>query len=156
MSEITIKKVTEYTDELGRDLQRLMEILTPRAKGKTVDKKMMEDIIKSPFHDQYIAVDENGKVVGAITFSEVLGPFVGGGRTVFMEDFVVDPDAQGGGIGSKLFQTLIDWSREHGAKKIEFTSRQLHEGSHDFYAKRGAKKRDSHIFRLPLDDSIVV
>jgi GNAT superfamily N-acetyltransferase len=151
---IEIKKVTEYTDELGRELQRLMEILTPRAVGKIVDKKVMEDIINSPLHDQYIAVDENGKIVGAITFSEVLGPFCGGGRTVFMEDFVVDPDAQGGGIGSKLFQTLIDWSREHGAKKIEFTSRDLHKGSHGFYEKRGAVARKTNIFRLPLDEDI--
>jgi GNAT superfamily N-acetyltransferase len=149
---ITIERLKEYSETDAADIGRLMAILTEKADGQPINEQLLRNIIESPWHEQFAARDENGRVVGTATLSEILGPFVGGyGRTAYLEDLVVDPEIRGAGIGSRLWDEMLVWCRERGLKRMEFTSNPRRQAVYDFYLKRGAKVRDTAFFRLEID-----
>ena len=63
---------------------------------------------------------------------------------------VADPTVQGKGVGSRLWDAVIDWGREQGALKLEFTSRPEREAAQRFYLKKGAVVRSTNAFAKRL------
>jgi len=90
----------------------------------------------------------DGKVVGMATLALLVGPIAG--RKIYLDDFVADPTIQGRGVGSQLWDAIIDWGREQGALKLEFTSRPEREAAQQFYLKKGAVVRSTNAFAKEL------
>ena len=148
---IEIKRLAKYNEELAAEMGKLLMDLSPNAQGAPVDKGWIEDIIASPWHDQLMAYDGD-KLVGMATVSVVMGAHMR--RNAYLEDCVVSKECQGKGTGGLLWDAVVEWGREKGARRLEFTSSgQDKKGSAvGFYIHKGAKIRETNPFRYELEE----
>jgi len=142
---IKVERLTGYDKEQVERLDVLMGQLSRKGREK-ISRQWIEDVTASPWHDELIAVDDAGRIVGAATMSIVMLPMR---NIAYLEDFVVDAEARGGGIGGKLWDEVLEWSREKGAMRLEFSCGLGREAAHTFYMKR-AEIYDTDHFRLEL------
>ncbi len=145
---ITIERLKKYSDADAAGIGKLGPSLSARFNEDPVNAKTLRTIIESPLHEQIVARDENGKIVGAATMNAVFAPFAG--KIGYLEEIVVDANTQGAGIGGKLWDEIVAWAREMGLERIEFTSRKDRAATHAFYEKRGAFVRESNPYRFEL------
>lgn len=148
---IEIKRLAEYDEKLAADMGRLLKDLDAAATGAPISREWMEEVIESRWHDQLLAYDGED-LVGMATVSVVMSAF--GGRVEYLEDLVVSKERQGQGIGSVLWEAIVAWGREKGAKKLEFTSsgKDLKAGAVEFYLGKGAEIRETNNFRFKLGE----
>jgi GNAT superfamily N-acetyltransferase len=147
-SIVKIERLTEFKPEDTVEIGQLFPSLSEHLEDSPVNEELLRDIINSPYHVQIVARDEDGKIIGAATMSVVFSTATG--RIAYLEDLVVNKNAQGSGIGKKLWDEIIKWSRENNLGRIEFTSSFNRKSAHTFYKKLGAKARNSAPFRLEL------
>lgn len=143
---VTIIPLTEYTDDTAAQLGTLATQLTKSATGKPLDKERMENIIASPFHQQFLAITDEGKIVGTAAVTIILAAM--SGRIASLQDFVVDTDTRGMGVADKLWGTVSKWCVEQSVHKLEFTSKPQREAAHRFYKKHGAEIRETTVFAV--------
>lgn len=148
MKQQTIEILTTYNEQDAIELGALMPHLSETFSGEQIAEELLRAIIESPYHAQLVARDASGAIIGAATLSITFG--AGAGAKAYLEDFVVNPEIRGGGIGSQLWDAMCEWAREHGAHKLTFTSSDRHASAHGFYLKRGAEIRDTNYFTKPL------
>ncbi|MCL1930041.1 GNAT family N-acetyltransferase [Candidatus Saccharibacteria bacterium] len=129
-------------------LGKLALELTEKFEGRQIDKKLLRDIMDSPSHDLLVARDKLAQPVGMATMSLIMGPVAG--RIAYLEDFVVSEAARGQHVGGALWLEIENWSREQGAKRIEWTCNPSREAAHGFYMAKGAQIRETDVFRLEL------
>jgi GNAT superfamily N-acetyltransferase len=60
------------------------------------------------------------------------------GRCLYLEDLYIQPDFRRGGIGQKLFQTLVDEAKEMGVKRMDWQVLDWNDSAIQFYKKIGA------------------
>jgi GNAT superfamily N-acetyltransferase len=89
-----------------------------------------------------------GPIVGIATLSIIMGPIVR--KVAYLEDFVTDESYRGKGVGSALWNAILEWSKQKGCTELTFTSGQGREAAQKFYQNRGATIYDTNFFRLPL------
>ena len=66
-----------------------------------------------------VVLEDDGRVLG----SAKMGPNrPGRGDHVGTASFMVDPSAQGGGVGRALAAYVVDWHREHGYAGIQYNA----------------------------------
>lgn len=97
-------------------------------------------------------IEEAGvpKAVGyAITF-DTYSSFLAR-PTLYIEDIFFLPDYRRQGLGTALFQRLLQDARERGCGRMEWVVLDWNTTAQDFYKKHGAKHlHDWHYYRLPL------
>jgi len=98
---------------------------------------------RSPIGAMWVMRDDDGTVVGSIAAERVDGP------TVELHRLYLDAHLRGQGMGRRLFETGVDWAREHGASRIELWSDTRFEDAHRLYERLGYVKSDSR----RLDDA---
>ena len=146
--QITIEILRRYSPDDAVQIGALMPHLSSRLDDTPIDEELLKDIISSPYHDQLVARDANGTIIGTATLSIVMA--AGVGRGAYLEDFVVSPTAQGTGVGARLWDVMIAWCKEKGAHKLDFTSSASKEAAQRFYLKHGAVVRDTNHFRKTI------
>ena len=99
---IKIETVKEYDTKVAASMGRLRQQLSARHDGSAIDREIIEELVKSPYHDILIAIDD-GKVVGMTIVSIVMATL---DRNVYMEDLVVDSECRGKGVGGKLLDAV--------------------------------------------------
>jgi len=146
---ISIGVMTEYDPEIAEEMGRLLCDLSSHYDGEPVAREVIEEIIDSPLHDIIVAFDDE-KLVGMASVSAVCGALIG--KNEYLEDFVVSKDCQGKGIGSQIWEEILNWGRKKGCKRLEFTSSGKGKKAHavEFYKKKGAEIRDTNCFRIEL------
>lgn len=148
--EVIVERLDYYSGQDMEDLGKLMHYLSDKFDGSPINHHIIEEIIESPYHDQLVARIE-GRIVGAATMSIIMG--VGAGKKGYLNDFVTDPEFQKRGIGSKLWDEMVNWCNEFGVD-LEFTSNPSRAEAHDFYESHGAKVRDTDVFHVDLKDPV--
>lgn len=147
--DVIVEILTEYSEPDAVGIGRLMPFLNDKLSDEPMAEELLRMIIDSPHHDQLVA-KLDGTIVGAATVNLLLGPGVKGQG--YLEDFVVDPEVRGLGIGDKLWQAIIDWCREHGVD-LGFTSNPARIAAHLFYNSHGAEVRDTTVFHVSVDSA---
>lgn len=143
-----IKKLKTYTPEIATRIRELLIQLSRSGKDKgEIPEQWFNDIINSPWHDLLYA-EEDGKILGITCMSVTMG--AGIRKNAYIEDFVTDSTVRGKGIGSALWQAMVNWSKEKGCQNLEFTCGNGREASQEFYKNRGAKIYDTNFFRHEL------
>ena len=148
-SDVKVEALATYSLEDATAIGHLLSTLSDSFDDNPVEKQVLEDIISSPYHDQLVARNNKGVVIGTLTVSLMMG--AGVIRKAWMEDFVVDPDAQGMGVGSRLWDALVIWCHDRQIQKLEFTSRPDKVTAQHFYLKRGAIIRETNHFLMTIN-----
>ncbi len=145
---VEIKRVNQYTTELAEAVRRLLMELSRSGKDKgEIPEEWFREIISSPWHDLIIA-EEDGSLLGMATMSVMMGPGIR--KNAYLEDFVVSAESRGKGVGGMLWEEMLKWAREKGARRLEFTCGAGREAAHQFYHKHGAEIYETDFFRLEL------
>lgn len=143
-----IKTLTEYSPEVAQRVRELLIQLSRSGKDKgEIPRTWFEDIINSPWHDLLIA-EEEGKIIGIASLSVTMGPGIR--KNAYLEDFVTDSSVRGKGVGSQLWDTMLEWSKSKGCTNLEFTCGHGREASQEFYKHHGAEVYDTNFFRKNL------
>lgn len=144
-----IELLTKYDNKTANRIRELLIQLSRSSKDRgEIPEDWFNDLIQSPYHDMLLAIDDSGTIQGIATLSIIMGPIVR--RVAYLEDFVTDESSRGQGIGSKLWEAMLDWARNHNCSELCFTSGHGREAAQAFYKRRGAEIYDTNYFRLPL------
>ncbi|MBQ1373179.1 GNAT family N-acetyltransferase [Candidatus Saccharibacteria bacterium] len=143
-----VKTLDNYTSESAARIRELMTQLSRSGKDRgEITKEWLEKIIASPYHDILIATDDSGKIIGIASLSIIVNLR---DKKAYLEDFVTDTTLRGQGIGSALWDAMLDWSRRKGCTELIFTSGYDREAAHRFYLSHDAKIYDTAFFRKTL------
>ena len=102
-----------------------------------------------PDYKLYVA-EQDGRIVGsfALLIMDNLGHL--GTPSGIVEDVVVDPAQQGGGIGQAMMAFAIAYCRDKGCYKLALSSNAKRERAHAFYEQLGFE-RHGFSFRVLLE-----
>lgn len=140
--EVYATALREYSDEAAAGIGRLMPYLDPKFSSEPTPRERLEYIINSPDYEQLVAY-KDGEIVGVATMTRIREPgFDGMG---YLGGFVVDPEAQGGGIGDKIWDAMGTWCRQNGLSSFEFKTETYREAAVRFYDKHGAHRVEEAI-----------
>jgi GNAT superfamily N-acetyltransferase len=89
----------------------------------------------------FLAVD-NGRPIGGATVAldtPGINMLCGRKDLAILWDIRVHPDFRHQGVGTKLFQYAVDWSRKKGCKQFKIETQNVNANACKFYAKQGCK-----------------
>lgn len=135
-----IETLKNYTPDDAEQIRGLLKQLSRSGKDRgEIPKSWFNDLIASPYHDLLIAREEptektagivpqnqdsdlenpspdssskGGKIIGVACLSVLMGPIVR--KNAFLEDFVTDESVRGQGVGTALWDAMLDWARAKG------------------------------------------
>ena len=141
-----ISLLAKYDERTANRIRQLLIQLSRSGQDKgAIPRKWFEDIIDSPWHDLLIAEDDNDQIIGIASLSVIMGPGIK--RNAYLEDFVTDVSVRGQGVGNKLWDAMINWAKEKGCKRLEFTCGHGREQAQKFYQNHGAEVYNTNFFR---------
>ena len=144
-----IQQLNSYDETTATRIRELLIQLSRSGRDRgEIPREWFEDLISSPSHDMLLAIDDNDHIIGIATLSIIMGPIVR--RVAYLEDFVTDQDVRGQGVGSRLWNAMLDWARAKHCTELCFTSGQGREAAQQFYLNKGAEIYDTNYFRFPL------
>jgi len=144
-----IERLTEYTPEIATRVRELLIQLSRSKKDRgEIPREWFDELISSPYHDMLLAIDDSDKIVGIATLSIIMGPIVR--KNAYLEDFVTDESVRGQGVGSKMWDAMLEWATEKGCGELNFTSGKGREAAWKFYQDKGAEIYDTNFFRYEL------
>ena len=144
-----ITKLEKYTPETADQIRKLLIQLSRSGKDRgEIPKEWFEGLIASPYHDMLVAIDNNNQIIGIATLSIHMGPIIR--KNAYLEDFVTDQTVRGKGIGSALWDAMLDWAKEKDCNNLEFTCGNGREASQQFYKNHGATIYDTNFFRRQI------
>lgn len=74
------------------------------------------------------------------------------GPTLFIDDLYVAKEHRGKGVGARVFEECVRIAKEHGTKRVEWTTRNTNYDAQDFYESLGAKKSNKIFYRMEEDE----
>lgn len=146
MEQVTIEQATTLSQQDQVAIQELALALSTAADIEQLPPLLQQ--VMAAEHQVLLLARLEGKVVGMATLTLMVGPVAG--RKIYLDDFVTHPQVQGRGVGSKLWQAMLDWGRSVGATKLTFTSNPARQAAHQFYLHKGAVIYDTCVFRKEL------
>lgn len=109
-------------------------------------KRILHEIKSNPLYKIFVAVKDDGEVVGATTLLIEQKFIHNGGKAGHIEDVVTRKGFQGMGIGSSVVRKAIEAAKQAGCYKIVL---DCSEKNIPFYEKLGFKKYETEM-RLGL------
>lgn len=141
------KQVLALLDELDEEIYRKRGDLTHKGTASTHGGTIFDEIISR--NDTLIIVAEEGDILlGLINFF-LLPNIKHGWHRIHVEDVVVSEKYRGLGIGTKLFDFLKSYCRDHHIHAIKLDSGLELPDAHNFYEKNGGKFTEK-MFRFDL------
>lgn len=145
-----ITKLTKYDSKSATRIRELLIQLSRSGKDRgEIPESWFDTLIQSDSHDMLLAIDDDNKIIGIATLSIIMGPIVR--KTAYLEDFVTDSSVRGQGVGSALWDAMLDWAKEKGCTELNFTSGHGRETAQEFYKNKGAEVYDTNFFRKKID-----
>ena len=143
-----ISRLEAYTPEIANQVRQLLIQLSRSGKDRgEIPREWFEELIASPYHDMLVAMEDD-KVIGIATLSIHMGPIIR--KNAYLEDFVTDQSVRGKGVGSALWQEIVNWATEKGCRNLEFTCGNGREVAQQFYKNHGAAIYDTNFFRKEI------
>jgi len=139
-----IEEAHEVTEELVEALARLVPQLSSSADPP--GREELSEIVGSPTTSLLVARID-GRIVGSLTLCVFRIPT---GVRAWIEDVVVDADAQGSGVGAALNERAIELAHERDARSVDLTSRPTREAANRLYQRLGFERRETNVWRFRL------
>lgn len=100
----------------------------------------IEDLEKEGFGEQPLftcfLAEMNDKIVGAAIIYFRFSTWKG--RTLHLEDLIVEESMRGQGIGEALYKQVMQFAFDHGLKRVAWDVLDWNEGAIRFYERSGA------------------
>ena len=145
---VEVRRLEEYKPEIAEQIRGLLKQLSRSGADKgEISEQWFWDVINSPWHEVLIA-EEDERILGIACLSVVMG--AGIGKNAYLEDFVTDNTVRGKGVGSALWEAMLEWAHEKGCKRLEFTCGQGREEAQKFYQHHGAEIYETNFFRKEI------
>ncbi len=121
-------------------LELIKELATferePEAVVVTVEELQKEGFGENPLFKCFVAEVEY-KIVGMALVYFRFSTWKG--RTIHLEDLIVNNEMRGTGIGRALYQEVLKYAKSQGVKRVEWVVLDWNEGAIKFYERSGAK-----------------
>ena len=141
--------LSEYNEATANRIRELLIQLSRSSKDRgEIPRAWFDELINSPYHDMLLATDDDGKIIGIATLSVHMGPIIR--KNAYLEDFVTDASVRGQGVGSALWDAMLEWAASKGCHNLEFTCGHGGEASQEFYKHHGATIYDTNFFRKQI------
>ena len=147
MPAVKVEIATTLTPAIVDAVTRLVPQLSSSSPPPSTAE--LGDIVASPATDLFIALDDDGGVVGMATLATFRTPT---GLRAWIEDVVVDDDGRGRGVGTALTEAMLDRARELGCRTVDLTSRPSREAANRLYQRAGFVARETNVYRYDLRD----
>lgn len=136
--------IIEYKDDYKKEVIELILYVQNIEFKVNISIDDQPDIldIKNNYLNFWIAFNEDNKVIGCIGLQEK-------NNVGIMKKFFVYKEYRGTGIGKKLYDKLLEYSRSYGLKNIILDTPSNATSSHKFYIKSGFKEIKKN--ELPID-----
>ena len=145
-----IELLSKYDEKTANRIRELLIQLSRSGKDRgEIPKSWFDALITSPSHDMLLAYNDDDEVIGIATLSIIMGPIVR--KVAYLEDFVTDNSVRGQGIGTALWDAMLDWAKDKGCTELNFTSGHGRETAQAFYLHKGADIYDTNFFRKSID-----
>ncbi len=146
MEHITPATLSDVTQ-----LAELLNLLFTQEADFTPDRDKQERglrlIIGSAQVGVILAARDGDQVVGMVSLLFTIST-AEGGPVCWLEDMVVHPDRRGGGLGSRLLQSAIEYARSHGFLRITLLTDKLNARAIRFYGRHGFIESEMTAMRL--------
>ncbi|HRP53909.1 MAG TPA: GNAT family N-acetyltransferase [Fluviicola sp.] len=94
------------------------------------------DLFVDQICDALVVENEKQEIVGFALYYQSYSTWKG--RCLYLEDFYLKPSARRGGIGSKLFQQVVDIAKARNVKRMDWQVLAWNEPAIQFYKKHQA------------------
>jgi ribosomal protein S18 acetylase RimI-like enzyme len=145
LPDVVVEEATAVTPELVEAFGRLIPQLSRSAPA--LDAGALAEIVASPATVVLIARDRDGRIVGTTTLVLFRIPT---GMRAWIEDVVVDADAQNKGVGGALNREALSRAAAAGCRSVDLTSRPDREAANHLYQRLGFARRDTNVYRYEL------
>lgn len=109
----------------------------------------LKKLLTSPTTFLFVAREpEKKQIVGMATLVIYRIPYL---KKAYLDDFIIDDNYQGQGLGSRLMQAVLTKAKKRGAAYLEFTSNPTRVGANKFYQKLGFEKRNTNTYRQNIE-----
>ncbi len=140
-----VEIATTLTPAIVEAVTRLMPQLSSSNPPPTTAE--LSDVVASPATDLFIALDDDGTIVGTATLATFRIPT---GMRAWIEDVVTDGAAQGRGVATAITTAMLDRARELGCVTVDLTSRPSREAANRLYQRVGFERRETNVYRYEL------
>jgi len=144
LSGVKVEIATTLTPAIVDAVTRLMPQLSS-SPPPTVDE--LGEVVASPASDLFIALDDDGTIVGTATLATFRIPT---GMRAWIEDVVTDDAARGKGVATAITTAMLDRARERGCVTVDLTSRPSREAANRLYQRIGFVARETNVYRYDL------
>ncbi|NQT89001.1 GNAT family N-acetyltransferase [bacterium] len=131
-----IQRLYQDLDKHHADLlPGVFRSLTEDARPGSLVRDWIEDT-----EADYLVAEEEGRVIGFLSIRAAAHPRYPMYRRhdfAMIENAVVEESLRGGGIGTRLFNAAIAWTRKRGLDYIQTTVWSANQGTKEFYCRRG-------------------
>ena len=143
-------KIEELKDFSSTDAEAIRQLVTKLGSTfQPLTDSDLKSMISSPTTHLLIARERmKNQIIGMGTLAIYRIPYL---KKAYLDDFIIDDNYQGQGIGSKLMKTVIEKAKKEGVAYMEFTSNPTRVGANKFYQKMGFEKRETNVYRLTFD-----
>ena len=112
------------------------------------DEKKFDEIILNESTPVFVAVDDEGKVLGHLFCSvrdyeqvKVCKDF----KSLFIDDLCIEEGARGQGIGKALYEFAIGYARENGCYDVTLNVWEGNNSARAFYEKMGMFPKETQM-----------
>jgi ribosomal protein S18 acetylase RimI-like enzyme len=144
---VSVTEVHEVDLDVVSAFARLTPQLSKSAPPPGADE--LAEIVASPATTVFVARDDDGVIVGALTL--VIFRIPTGVRAI-IEDVVVDAAVRGRGLrtGEALTSAAMAKARDAGVRTVDLTSRPSREDANRLYLRLGFEQRTTNVYRFNL------
>jgi GNAT superfamily N-acetyltransferase len=138
MNTELIKLRMANPDDSAAILELVKELAIYEKAEEAVKTKISDyqEGITSNLFQAIVAVHPQDGIVGMALFFPYFSTW--GGKTMYLEDFIVKEKYRRSGIGSLLFESFLNVAQEQGAKKVKWQVLDWNESAKSFYNKYNA------------------
>ncbi|MEM2760791.1 MAG: GNAT family N-acetyltransferase [Nitrososphaerales archaeon] len=133
-----IREIKE--DDLGKGFFKTLSNLAEIgevSKNSLKARKILQAIKSNPLHKIFVAVSDDGEVIGLTTLLIEQKFIHDGGKVAHIEDVVTRKEYQGLGIGSALIHKVLKLAKERNCYKVIL---DCSERNVEYYEKLGFKR----------------
>jgi GNAT superfamily N-acetyltransferase len=150
---------TTFGSAAPSDIPRLVGLLallftqepefSPNAEKQS---EALDAILRDRSRGRIFVAREGGKLVGMASLLYTISTAEGGKAALF-EDFIVQPEYRGQGIGTRLLEYVIQQARAEGVLRITLLTDLKNDNAQDLYRKLGFVNSSMQAMRLKLQKS---